>query len=271
MLKAENDCITASKIASKFGIDYTIAETLLVKILNTGIIEEIYIIDCPQCEKPICSTIRSRLLDDMKSITYCYRCDKPVDLSVDNVIIAYKIIKKPSISEEELREYTKSILVMNEEATSDDRLIERLKKGDTVTRKIRTGTNQLDCTVRNGFDIKCTVYSEIGSILIAECKNEEGTPGNSYYHKLADIINSCKSPGEHRIGILFSRDPIARTCKEIAREKFLQNNIVLVNISNDELDKIVNRKNFLVILQGKIQEVKLNIKTKSEKHKLYEA
>jgi len=148
-------------------------------------------------------------------------------------------------------------------------LILKCIKGFYVTRKIRTGTNQFDCTVRNDYAIKCTVYDEIGSVIIAECKNEEGTPGNSYYHKLADIINSCKSKDERGFGILFSREDAARTCKIIAREKFLQNNIILINICGKDLNEIVNKRNFLILLQEKIQTIKLDIRTKPEDHLLY--
>jgi hypothetical protein len=149
-------------------------------------------------------------------------------------------------------------------------LILKCIKGFYVTRKIRTGTNQFDCTVRNDYDIKCTVYNEIGSIIIAECKNEEGTPGNSYYHKLADIINSSKSKDERGFGILFSIGKIAKTCTTIAREKFLQNNMILINIFDKDLEEIVvSKRNFLVMLQEKIQTIKLDARTKPEDHSLY--
>ena len=150
-------------------------------------------------------------------------------------------------------------------------LILKCTKGFYVTRKIKTGTNQLDCTVRNDYDIKLTVYNELSSILVVECKNEKGIPGNTYYYKLQGIIQRSTEKGERGIGILFSRDKIASTCKQIARDFFVLNNIILINFCDLDLNEIVNGFNFLVKLQEKIQTVKYDIRTDPKKHKLYKS
>ncbi|WP_195603720.1 hypothetical protein [Clostridium tyrobutyricum] len=149
-------------------------------------------------------------------------------------------------------------------------LILRCTRGFYVTRKVRTGTNQLDCTIRNDYDIKLTIYQELGSILIGECKNEKETPGNSYYYKLYGILQRSKGKDERRVGILFSREEVASTCMQIAREFFIRDNIIIVNFYDEDLKKITEGNNFLIMLQRKIQTLKLDIRTSPEKHGLYE-
>lgn len=143
--------------------------------------------------------------------------------------------------------------------------------GMTPTTKIRTSTNQIDCTVRNDYCIPLTIYNELGSIVKVECKNEpDKTPGNGYYHKLYGIIQTSKNQNEQAVGILFSRKQAAKTCKDLARQYFLKDNIIIINIYDDDLDRIINkRENFLNVLQEKIQYIKNNIITPPEKHKLY--
>ena len=148
-------------------------------------------------------------------------------------------------------------------------LILRCTRGFYVTRKIRTGTNQLDCTIRNDYDIKLTVYNELGSILIAECKNEKQTPGNTYYYKLEGILERSTGRDERGVGILFSRDEVASTCRQVAREFFIRNNIIIVNFYDKDLKEIVEGNNFLIMLQKKIQTIKVDIRTSPEKHELY--
>lgn len=143
--------------------------------------------------------------------------------------------------------------------------------GMKATTVIRTSTNQIDCTVRNDYLIPLTVYNELGSIVKVECKNEHSKKaGNTYYHKLYGILQLSKSKSEQAVGILVSRDEIAKTCKDLARQYFLRDNIIIINISDKDLKNIVNKKvNFLDLLQEKIQMIKNNISTLPEKHKLY--
>ena len=126
----ERETITASKVASKFGIDYTIADSLLMKIMDLGILEEIFIIECPECERPLISSTRKDLMDNINSTNNCYRCGSDIILTVDSVIVAYKLIEMPSASESELREYTQKLLGVENKPTFRDGLVEHIKNGD---------------------------------------------------------------------------------------------------------------------------------------------
>ncbi|MDM0577831.1 hypothetical protein QTH63_08625 [Clostridium perfringens] len=146
-----------------------------------------------------------------------------------------------------------------------------LCKGMNATPVIRTKTNQIDCTVRNDYIIQLTVYKELGSIFRCECKNEpKKKPGNTYYRKLSDIIKNSKFNDEHSVGILVSRLKPAITCETIARENFLRDNIVIINLCNEDLkDILYNGTNLLDRIQEKIQAIKGNFSTAPDAHKLY--
>jgi hypothetical protein len=129
LTNSERESITASKLASKFGIDYTIADSLLMKITDLGILEEVFIIECPECELPLVSSTKNKLVDDINSLNHCYRCNKDIVLTFDNVIVAYKLIEMPSASESELREYTQKLLGLENKISFRDRLDEHIKNG----------------------------------------------------------------------------------------------------------------------------------------------
>ena len=143
--------------------------------------------------------------------------------------------------------------------------------GMTATTIIRTPTNQIDCTVRNDYCIPLTVYKELGSLVKIECKNEPNDkPGNTYYRKLHSIIKGSKNDKEQIVGIIVSRLKPATTCNILAREFFLQDRIIIVNICDEDLKRIIfDKSNLLDVLQEKIQTIKTNISTDPEKHKLY--
>ncbi|WP_026887735.1 hypothetical protein [Clostridium beijerinckii] len=143
--------------------------------------------------------------------------------------------------------------------------------GMHATTDIRTPTNQIDCTIRNDYFIPLTVYRELGSIFKIECKNEPAKkPDNTYYHKLHSIISGNKNDKEQAIGIIASRLEPTGTCKTLAREFFLNDRIIIINICDKDLKRIIFEKaNLLELLQEKIQTIKNNISTDPDKHKLY--
>ena len=140
----------------------------------------------------------------------------------------------------------------------------------TGTLVIKTPNNQIDCTIRNDCFIDLTVYRELGSIFRCECKNENKKPGNGYYHKLAGIVGLSKSPLEQGVGILVSRKEVPATCKRLARDYFLRENIIIINLYDEDLkDILYDNVNLLDRVQEKIQEVKGNFSTNVTKHCLY--
>ena len=128
-----------------------------------------------------------------------------------------------------------------------------------VSKKYRTATNQLDVTVMSPVRlIKPTVLDFLTPFFICECKNEKEKPGNTYYHKLASIIETTGEKGA-KLGVLISKLPCASTCNDIAHDKYLQNKIVLINIVPEELKLVIDKKiNLLKLIEVKINAVTLN-------------
>lgn len=115
----EKETITESKVSSKIGLDFTICETLLKKLKQMGLLEENYIIICPECEREIEIISKNEVLDKLESINYCYKCDKEIEITLSDIYISYKLIKGPTSSEEELRSYTKSLFDIKEDVENN--------------------------------------------------------------------------------------------------------------------------------------------------------
>ena len=145
--------------------------------------------------------------------------------------------------------------------------------GFSPSTKIRSTVNQIDCYIKNDCFFKSTVYCELGSVIKIECKNEKEKPDNNYYTKLYSIISMSKSSNEQSVGILVSRLECTRTCINLAREYFLSDNIIIINITLDELQKVIfENTNLLELIQEKIQAIKNNVHTPDaikEHKKLY--
>ena len=96
--------ITASYVASKFGISNAISKTILEFLLQEGILEKNYIIKCPTCNMTL-NSIEDCTLENLieHPELYCTYCDENVNISSDDIFISYKRIEKPDLSEDEIR------------------------------------------------------------------------------------------------------------------------------------------------------------------------
>ena len=124
-----------------------------------------------------------------------------------------------------------------------------------ATDKIRLADNQIDCFIRN----KCLIpfISQIctNDFFVIECKNEQGTPGITYFNKLHSILinNSLQ------FGIIISKKRAAKTLNSFAHKIFLQNKMIMINLDCDDIERIIiDKVNLLECLERKIAEVKFN-------------
>lgn len=124
-----------------------------------------------------------------------------------------------------------------------------------VSRTIRSSTNQFDVVIRNKVLIPSSILSIIGTHSIIECKNETKKPDNTYYHKLISILQKSSS----KFGIVFSLLPTTSTCDTIARETFLLDKIIVINICEELLSEIINKNlNILDVIESKALQITLN-------------
>lgn len=125
--------------------------------------------------------------------------------------------------------------------------------------KYRTETNQIDVTVTPKIKvIEPAVLDFLIPYFVCECKNEKKVSGNTYYHKLFSVIESTDA----RVGILFSIESCAKTCKIIAREKYLSSKKYLINITKKDLQKIIDQElSIFQVLKAKIDAISLSSNT----------
>lgn len=131
-----------------------------------------------------------------------------------------------------------------------------------ATNKIRTRTNQFDCTAICGYKTGyLSIFSYLAPYFIIECKNEpKEKPNNTYCNKLLSIMDT----NEAQFGIVFGRVDATSTCFDIAREHYIRNSglrkqQIIITCSDDDLVYIIDKRvNLLEYLQYKILQVTSN-------------
>ncbi len=97
--------ITASLVAGKFNVTYSQADIILHFSEKEKILQAYYLVICPNEE---CSMIiRESTLDELSDILghkeYCHICEHENIISPNDICIAYKRIRKPDASDEEIK------------------------------------------------------------------------------------------------------------------------------------------------------------------------
>lgn len=154
-------------------------------------------------------------------------------------------------------------------------------RGISGTNKIKTYTNQFDCTMRfpQTSRIFPTIMNYMTPYFIVECKNEKDekgkgkTPSNTYFHKLSDIMDTNDS----QLGIIISRGKASEEDIRIAHDSYLvhrnsNRQRIMLSISDDDIEALVDRKiNLLDYLSFKMDCLTMNAKNATfdmfEKHK----
>lgn len=128
--------------------------------------------------------------------------------------------------------------------------------------KIRSKTNQFDCTLLNnlkyGFP---SVFDYLAPYFIIECKNEPNKkPDNNYMNKLQSIMET----NDAQLGIIFGRKDATSTCFSTSREHYLlhknsSNRKVIITCCDIDLDYIIDKRvNLLEYLHFKVMQITAN-------------
>lgn len=96
MPKSYVDRISVRHVTRDLEIPYHIADSLVKKSCDLGILIERYAITCPECGLVLKIAEADNLLDSIEEIKYCYGCDEGVenlDLKIDrdNIYLIYKL------------------------------------------------------------------------------------------------------------------------------------------------------------------------------------
>lgn len=236
------------------------------KITTDNIIAAYEVVVKPDVtEDEIAKAIEKRLNLDTSDINFCQ-----ADSLSCHINDLYEMLYNPSESAynefAELRtkidkDYRKNT---TEKGATLERLILRIFqeiKYVKGTNKIRTLTNQFDCTCLCGIKtIQLSVFDYLSPYFIIECKNEQKKPDNTYLNKIESII----STNEAKLGIVFGRNKATNPCFTISREHYLMSKgsgkeKVVITCSDIDLQYLIDKKvNILRYLEYKIFQITSN-------------
>lgn len=155
--------ITSSNISTKLGLDISIIQIILQFLLEKKLFEKVYIALCPECGREIFRCGKEQLVSKVDEYNYCNKCNSYIEVTTEDIYIGYKLIKRPTISEDKIKEETKKLLgynVTNE--FNSDNLKESIHKklenpNDFFYNPSNEEINELKCLLSNlNNDFDCT-------------------------------------------------------------------------------------------------------------------
>ena len=135
MPKSEREFITATTLSNKFSIDYSLAEIILIKLEEYDVLQENFLIVCPECGREIFLIDKENVLSELEQINYCIKCSEEIELTMEDIYRCYRLIKYPTVSENEIKEYAKNLFQIKDSKIDllDERdSLEELIKSDKV-------------------------------------------------------------------------------------------------------------------------------------------
>jgi hypothetical protein len=131
--------------------------------------------------------------------------------------------------------------------------------GCRTARRQRSGSTDYDvvCSVEG---LELDFRSELGRYFVCECKDWSSKADFTTMAKFCRVLDSVKS----RFGILFSQQGISgegkRKFAELEQLKVFQDRgIVIVVVDQKDLERLAQGANFISILRGKYERVRLNL------------
>ena len=127
---------------------------------------------------------------------------------------------------------------------------------------MRQRTNSTDLDVTGAFEGPVQDFrSDLGRYFVCECKDWEKPADITAFAKFSRILDSTKC----RFGILFSREGISGAGHTLHAEReqlklFHDRGIVIVVVSNADLERVAQGANFITMLRAKYEKVRLDLK-----------
>jgi restriction endonuclease len=144
-----------------------------------------------------------------------------------------------------------------------DYLLSAMPGCRTYRRKRSPSTDyDIVCSL-DGFDLD--FRSELGRYFVCECKDWSAPADFTALAKFARVLDSTKS----RFGILFSREGITGRASTSAASReqlklFQDRGIVIVVVTRDDINSVVDGYNFITLLREKYETVRLDLMPEEE-------
>ena len=94
--------ITASMVAAKFEVQYSLAELILKYAEQHKILEHYFLVKCPECDDTLLIISENAVAEILSTSIYCSECDRDEKITTDHIYIAYKVIQQPDVTEEQI-------------------------------------------------------------------------------------------------------------------------------------------------------------------------
>lgn len=106
--------ITASVVSSRLEVAYSQAEAILKFAEKQEILERYYLVKCPDCDYTLAVIKQQELADVLTNLQYCDECEEEKIIRVDDIYVAYRVIKEPDATESEIANAIESRLEKGE-------------------------------------------------------------------------------------------------------------------------------------------------------------
>ena len=178
-------------------------------------------------------------------------------LSTNDMDILKEMIKKLDIEEENTKEKGDKL----ENIISF--IFEKLDIFRVVCRNIRNSTNEIDLiielTERGKFLLDTDLFPFKETTIFLECKNYNQTVRVTWVQKFANLLKTCN----HSVGILVSIKGLAGkgwgSSKGIVRKASLADNLYIIDINLEHLNRIANGENLLKILKDEKRKIDIGV------------
>lgn len=94
--------ITASAVSSRLEVSYSVANTILEFAAKEGILKRHYLIQCPSCGTIVERIERDDIVSILQNGVFCDECEAEEKITTNNVILAYEVVIKPDVTEDEI-------------------------------------------------------------------------------------------------------------------------------------------------------------------------
>lgn len=106
--------ITASIVSSRLAVSYSQAEIILQFAEKEHILEKVYLVKCANCDMTIATVTKEEVVNYLGELILCSNCEYNQPITTDNIYVAYKLVLKPDVSEEDIKEEIKKRMGIGE-------------------------------------------------------------------------------------------------------------------------------------------------------------
>ena len=121
--------ITASMVSSRLEVSHIQAEMILNFAEKESILKKYYLIKCVNCDMPVTTISKEEAIDYLGESILCSNCGYIQNITTDNIFVAYQLILKPDVSEEDIKKAIKRRIGIKESS-------ENFSKADSLSNNI---------------------------------------------------------------------------------------------------------------------------------------